>query len=371
MNILIATDSFKGSLPAVAVCAALARGLEAAGHHCEQLPLADGGEGSLRALTTALGGHFEEATVRDPLGRPHTARFGISADGQAAVVEMAEASGLEQLAAAERNPLQTTTYGTGELILAALRRGVQRIYLCLGGSATHDLGMGMASALGYRFYDVAGQTLAGIGYNLGQVAQIDDFRLFVDPKEFELIALTDVTNPLIGSARVYAPQKGADEATVARLEAGTKHLAGLLEQHFHLSLTDLEGGGAAGGMGAGAVAFLGGRLLPGAATLLDLIGFKTAAREVDLVLTGEGALDQQTLHGKLIQSVCNQAHAVQTPVVACCGKLDLPKEALEALGLTAAFSISHGPELLTTALKNTEQYLESFGFNLGKFLSVC
>ncbi|HMP26108.1 MAG TPA: glycerate kinase [Saprospiraceae bacterium] len=359
MKILIAADSFKDALPAVEVCQAMARGAAQAGAHIETncFPLGDGGEGTSTILTFHSQGQWVACSVHDPLLRPVEAGYGISGDGQTAFIEMAQAAGLQLLQPEERNPLKTSTFGVGEMIRDALRRGVTHIVLCIGGSATNDAGTGMAEALGYTFFDAEHQPLQGIGSHL------DKIHYLTAPPRAALPArvtvLCDVDNPLYGTqgaAQVYARQKGADEAAVAELDAGLQHFAYVLQAHFGQDFATVPGAGAAGGLGAGAMAFLNARLQPGIETVMELTNFRAALRNVVLILTGEGKIDRQTLHGKLISGVVK--HAGNIPVIALCGTLQATPVDIKQLGLQAAFSILNRPMLLPEALSETATLLE-------------
>lgn len=369
MTILIATDSFKDALSAEAVCRAIASGLQLAAPEVEAIPfpLADGGEGTAEILTLHSGGRLIDCAVQDPLGRLVKARYGLSADGRTAFIDMAQASGLPLLAHQERQPLRTTTFGTGELILDAIRRGADHILLGIGGSATNDAGMGMATALGYRFYDNSNQLLAGNGRNLQQVARIEDSNLFFDPKKVQVEVLCDVDNPLFGprgAACVYAPQKGASPEEVEQLDQGLQQFAVVLNKHFSKDFSSVPGAGAAGGLGAGAMAFLGAQLRPGIETVIAQTGFEHQLQRANLVITGEGKLDGQTLHGKLIYGICRYAQKHGVPVIAMCGALDASPQQLIEAGLTAAFSITSKPQSLEKAIENTARNLEQTAFNI-------
>lgn len=368
-NILIATDSFKDALPAIEACSAIERGVRAAlpNAHTVIFPLGDGGEGTAEILTRHAGGRMVETRVKDALFRDISAWYGLSEDGHTAFIEMAQASGLQLLSPSERNPLFTTTYGTGELILDALHHGARHLILCIGGSATHDCGAGMAEALGYTFVDTGGQPVSPTGENLVRIAHIDASALRFDPAEITVEVLCDVVNPLTGptgAAHIFAPQKGADEQAVLLLEAGARHLAVLMEEELGKKVDNLPGAGAAGGLGAGALVFLGARLLPGAETVLRLSGFVTALRQADLVITGEGRLDGQTTQGKLLSGISQLTRAAGIPVIALCGAVDAAPKELQALGITAAFSILSQPTSLENAILNTALNLEYAAFSV-------
>jgi glycerate kinase len=322
-----------------------------------EMPLSDGGEGVLDILRASLSLKPVTVAVSDPLGRPLSASYGISADGATAMVEMAAASGLQLLSAKERNPLLTTSFGTGELLADARRRGVRRAFLGIGGSATNDAGIGAAAALGWQFLDETGRTVTPSGGNLSKIARI------IAPAEapFERMdVLCDVTNPLFGptgAAWTYGRQKGGDDHSLAELDAGLRHIAALVEKETgRKGLADMPGAGAAGGMGFGALAFFSAALRRGIDMVLDLTGFDRAAEEADLIITGEGHLDGQSGQGKLIQGVC--ARAGNTPVVALAGKLSVTGEQIRGLGLAAAYSINRVERPLAEMLVATGENLE-------------
>ena len=370
-RILIAPDSFKDALPAVEVSQAIARGWQMARPADELvvLPLADGGEGTLEVLTLQSDGHFEKVEVNDPLFRPVEGRLGLSGDGHTAFVEMAQAAGIQLLARAERNCLYTTTFGVGELILGALERGARRILLGIGSSATNDAGIGMASALGYRFLDERDEELRPVGENLGRIRQIDGSQLRFDPAELEVTVLCDVDNPLFGprgAAHTYARQKGATEEGVLLLDAGLESFSTVLKGHFGRDFSQVPGAGAAGGMGAGALAFLGAMLRPGIQTVMELTGFDARLEQADLVITGEGKVDEQTLYGKLILGITRKAAARQIPVLAFCGTLEATPTQIQAIGLQTAFSLLTRPCTLEEAIAATADQLEQLAFNVAR-----
>ncbi|MFM9948021.1 MAG: glycerate kinase [Saprospiraceae bacterium] len=359
MHILIAADSFKDALDAPGVCHAIERGILAAMPHTRIrcFPLADGGEGTAQILTFHSGGQQVQCMVKDPLFRPVQVSYGLSGNGETAFIEMAQASGLQLLESKARNPLYTTTFGTGELIADALQRGVRHIVLGIGGSATNDGGMGMAAALGLRFLDADGLLLEPVGQNLGKVQRIAG-RLKINAR---VEVICDVDNPLCGptgAAQVYAPQKGADEAAVAELDAGLAHFAELLREYSGRENAHLPGAGAAGGLGAGAMAFLNAQMQRGIEAVMEYTDFETALTGIDLIVTGEGKIDHQTNHGKLIHGICEMAKAHGIPVIAFCGALEASTSDIRELGLLAAFSISNKPQSLAEALAQTEIGLE-------------
>jgi glycerate 2-kinase len=358
LPILVAADSFKDALSAIDVCKAIANGLRErnAALNVRTFPLADGGDGSFDVLSHHLKLEEIKASTVDPLFRPIQARYGMQQD--LAVIEMAQASGLPLLACNERQAAVTTSRGTGMLIADAIARGAKKIILMIGGSATTDGGLGVASALGWNFLDEHGRRLTGIGASLPLVKKIE---LPTQPFNCEIEVLCDVDNPLYGptgAAYVYGPQKGADPITVEKLDEGLKHLATIVEQTLpQAPAARAPGAGAAGGLGYGAMAFLNARLVSGIDRILELAQFDQALSQTKLVITGEGSLDSQTSHGKLIQGLCKRAQAHSIPVIALCGRLGLGLEQIKSVGLTAAYQINDGSGELSQRLANTARDL--------------
>lgn len=345
MHVLLAPDKFKGSLTAPQAAEAMRIGLSQA--HPDWTittrPVADGGEGTASLLTQATQGTERTCQVADPLGRPIQATYGLSGDGRTAFIELAEASGLHRLTPAERNPLHTSTFGTGQLIHDALSTGVAELVLCIGGSATNDGGIGLAAALGIQFLDQANQLIAPVGGNLSRIARIDTTQALPALNRVRIRVACDVTNPLYGptgAAYVYAAQKGADEPMQHQLDAGLRHLAALLDQPGAVSLAAQPGSGAAGGVGFGARVFLNAQLESGFALVAQVTQLAEAVRQVDLVLTGEGKLDEQTLQGKVIRGITRLAQAHNKPVVAFCGQLALTDGQCRELGLQQVVPIT-------------------------------
>ncbi len=326
MQILLCPDSFKGAFTAAQAAAAFARGVRQAYPQARtiELPLADGGEGTLEVLLEAAGGKLVPALAADPLGRPVEAAFALLGEGSEALVEMARASGLHLLMEQERDPWSASTRGTGMLIAAALERGARALALTLGGSATVEGGTGMARALGFRFYDSQGQELTVEGGRLlARIARIDAEQ--VDPRlaGLPVRALCDVNNPLLGergAARVFGPQKGAGPELVEHLEEGLANLARRCEEDLGRNITELPGGGAAGGLGAGVAAFLGGKLVPGIDYVLEQARFESKLDGCALAITGEGAFDSQSLGGKVVSGVWARARRQGVPLAVVCGR---------------------------------------------------
>ncbi len=354
MKILIAPDKFRGSLEAWEVCEAARKGVLEACPEAEVvvIPLADGGEGTARILTRQAQGTFVEVVVQDPLGRDSTCRYGISGDGTVAFIEMAAASGLQLLAEDERNPLRTTSFGTGQLLLHALESGVHTIILGIGGSATTDGGMGIAAALGYRFLDRNGCELAPTGGNLSQVMTIDPQGKHPQLGKTRILVACDVTNPLYGphgAAYVYGPQKGANDEEVCMLDDGLRHFAEIATAAFGYDVSDQPGAGAAGGVGAGALWFLRAALREGVRIVMEQTGLNGLVGEMDLVITGEGKVDEQTLQGKVVKGLAGLCLEANVPLTVVCGTLMIsPQEARQA-GIAYAVSAITRPQSLAAA----------------------
>jgi glycerate kinase len=339
-RVIVAPQSFKGSADAVAVASAIARGVRRAWPDAavEEMPLADGGEGTVRALVTATLGRTRITRVHDPLGREIDAEWGLLGDGKTAVVEMAAASGLPLLRPEERDARVTSTRGTGELILAAAMSGAHRIVVGIGGSATNDGGAGMARAFGYRFFDREGRELEEGGAALIRLARIDGQ---TDPRLVRpaIEVACDVRNPLLGpegASAVYGPQKGATPQIVKELDAALERYADVVERFVGRPVRDVPGAGAAGGLGAGLLAFLDARLVSGAELVLRAVDFASRLRGADLVVTGEGRVDRQSGYGKLTGAVTAAARAAGVPVVAVAGSIGPGHETLALDGLVAA-----------------------------------
>ncbi|GHC26663.1 glycerate kinase [Kushneria pakistanensis] len=362
MHILIAPDSFKDALGALSAAHAIAEGIRQASPEADWTlcPLGDGGEGTLEALLAASGAEARSIEVHDALNRPRMAQWGWIASRRTAIVELAEASGLQHLTNEERDALHTTTRGVGELIHAALEEGAEHLILTLGGSATNDGGAGMMSALGVRFLDDNDQVLAPGGAALSRLFRIDLSRL--DPRLAKLTveAAVDVNNPLCGdqgASAIFGPQKGATREQVDTLDHALAHLAEVTAQATGQNHRDSAGAGAAGGMGFAALAFLNATLRPGIELVMEQVDFEAALERADLVITGEGRLDGQSLSGKTPIGVSRAARRHQVPCVVLAGKLDTGWEKALDEGVTAAFALADGPMALEEALKRTPALL--------------
>ena len=370
MRVLIAPDKFEGSLTADQAARAIDAGLRRARPDAEtvRLPVGDGGAGTLDAIIAA-GFKRVPARVTGPTGGPVDAAFAVAADGDRAFVEMAEASGLRRLPGGRRAPLQATTYGTGELLRAAIDNGARQLVLGIGGSDTTDGGTGMASALGARFLDQHGEPLPPGGSALLRLAHIDVGGL--DPRlgNLDVTVASDVDNPLVGpegAAAVYGPQKGATPDDVLLLDSALRRYAQVLKGDLGLDLAGTPGAGAAGGLGAGAIAFLGGRLEPGIDLILDLIGFHGAAESADLVITGEGKLDYQSLRGKAPHGVARAATAHGVPVVALCGVVEVAERELRAANIEEAHALTEIEPDVQRCIAEAAPLLEQLAERVGR-----
>lgn len=348
MNIIVAPDSFKGSLTALQAADAIVQGIRAVLPEAEivSFPLADGGEGTCEALVLASEGRFVPTEVVGALGGPVKANLGLLGDDITAVVEMAQAAGLSLVPPEKRNPLITTTYGVGQLIRAALDAGSTRIIVGLGGSATNDGGAGMAQALGARLLDAQGNDLPRGGGALLELDRIDASGVDARLQQVTVYAATDVTNPLCGprgASAVYGPQKGATPEVVEQLDKALGRFAYVVERDLGLEVRDLAGSGAAGGLGAGLVAFCGATIRSGASLVLEMLRFDEYLDTADLIFTGEGRLDRQIEFGKAISGVALLAEKHRIPVIAFTGSLDLEPDALARRGVSGVVPILPGP----------------------------
>lgn len=354
-RITIAVDSFKGSLSSREVADAFEAGWRERIPNCQvrKVSIADGGEGTVDALVETLNGDYVEARVADPLGRPIVVRYGVIDGGTTAVMEMSAASGLPLIAPEERNPLLTSTYGTGEMIAHAMERGCRKFLVGIGGSATNDGGTGMLRALGFRFLDAEGCELVGGGEILERIAQIDSSNARKELGECEFVVACDVTNPLYGpegAAYVFAPQKGADAAMVERLDQGLRIYARAIERYNGVQVDQIAGAGAAGGLGGGFKALLGARLERGIDMVLNAMQFDKIIAGSDLVITGEGRIDRQTTMGKAPSGVLREAMAQGIPTIAIGGAVQICDE-LEHSGFAAVLPIVAGPVALDVAMQ--------------------
>jgi len=370
MNILIAPNAFKNSLDAQAVAVAIALGLQQSKADCEcrLFPVGDGGDGTGELLIRHLNGERVNVQVHDALGRSIPSHFGLVDNGRAAIIEMADASGLRLLKATELNPLHASSYGTGELIKAALDKGVNKIIIGMGGSATVDGGAGILSSLGIKFFDKTGSLLKPVPAELLDIASIDTSGLDERILPCEIIILCDVDNKLLGddgAAAVFGPQKGASAGDVVKLDAILTKFAAIALQQTGKDMTTIKHSGTAGGAAAGMYAYLDAKLIPGANSFLNLTHFDQALKNIYLVITGEGSIDEQTLHGKAPAAVAIAAKQKGIKVFGVAGKVpEYPVAALNQY-FDRLISINKAPVDLETALKNTRQNLIAVGKEIG------
>jgi glycerate kinase len=362
MLVVIAPDKFKGSLTALEAAEAMARGVLAAapGATVDRVPMADGGEGIVDALVAATTGSYREERVTGPLGETVVARFGLLGDGRTAVVEMAAASGLVMVPPEKRDPLITTTRGTGELLLAAIGAGAKRVIVGIGGSATNDGGAGLGQALGFQLLDSEGRELPPGGGGLSRLARIEAATRRRALDAVEIAVACDVTNPLCGqdgASAVYGPQKGATPAMVAALDRNLAHFAEIVERDLGLTIKHLPGSGAAGGLGGGLVAFAGGKLEPGIKLVIDAVNLADRLKDADLCLTGEGAIDAQSAFGKTAVGVGRLARSLGCPTLALAGTIGQGAEAVIEHGVDAYFSICPSPIALDEAITSASRLL--------------
>jgi len=375
VRILVAAGAFKQSLTAAEACAAITRGLDESGlgARVEQLPIADGGNGTLDAFLAA-GGERITVQAADPLMRPVAADYGLIDGGRTAVIEMALASGLELLKPSELNPLVATTFGTGQLMADALARGVERIIIGLGGSATVDGGMGCLSALGLKLRDARGNEIPPGGGGLAELAALDAGGMDDRWRDVEILIASDVENPTLGergAARVFGPQKGADPETVELLERNLGHCFRIICEQHGVDVRTVRGGGAAGAFAAGLMAFLNCEIEPGIALVLAHNHFRDRLADCALVITGEGQIDEQTLEGKGPLGVAKLAAAQGVPTIAIVGGLNIDDRALYEAGVQAAFSIVDKPMSLEEALADAEDLTRRAALRLGYVLRLA
>jgi glycerate kinase len=375
LKIVIAPDSFKESLTALEVANAIEEGFKRVLPNAiyVKVPVADGGEGTVQAMVDACGGDIIKLPVSGPLGDEVEAFYGLLGDGRTAVIEMAAASGLHLVPFAKRNPLLTSSFGTGTLILHALNKGVKKIILGLGGSATNDGGVGMMNALGVRFLTKDGQAVRNGGQGLSGIAHIDTAHLDSRLVDVHFEVACDVDNPLCGrkgASAVFGPQKGATPGMAEQLDSNLGHYANQLKLLSGKDVRDIEGAGAAGGMGAALLAFLSTRFRPGIEIVMETVGLQEKVAGASLVITGEGRIDSQTLHGKAPVGVARIAKAAGCKVIAIAGCLSTDSQVVHQHGFDAVFSITPGPMDLQEALLTGAENLTSFSTNLAIALAM-
>lgn len=361
-NFILVPDSFKGTLSAIEVCNIMKSSIKNLYKDANiiSVPVADGGEGTVDAFLYALGGEKKSVWVSDAFNEQKILAHYAMLKDDIAVIEMAACAGLP-LVKNRLEPDKTTTFGVGELIIDAINSGAKKIILGLGGSATNDGGCGMAAALGVKFKDEQDQEFIPTGGTLSQIYKIDMNNIYSKIKDVEFISMCDVDNPLcgkLGASAVFAPQKGADEDMVNLLDEGLAHLAKIIKRDLHIEVKDIKGAGAAGGLGAGSIAFLQSKLTKGIDVILDTINFDELVSKADIVFTGEGKFDSQSLHGKVVMGVANRSQKYKTPVIVVTGAIGENIQEAYNKGITAIFSINKEPmEFSKSALKSKENMI--------------
>lgn len=361
-NFILVPDSFKGTLSAIEVCNIMKSSIKNLYKDANiiSVPVADGGEGTVDAFLYALGGEKKSTWVSDAFNEQKILAHYAMLKDDIAVIEMATCAGLP-LVKNRLEPDKTTTFGVGELIIDAINSGAKKIILGLGGSATNDGGCGMAAALGVKFKDEQDQEFIPTGGTLSQIYKIDMNNIYSKIKDVEFISMCDVDNPLcgkLGASAVFAPQKGADEDMVKLLDEGLAHLAKIIKRDLHIEVKDIKGAGAAGGLGAGSIAFLQSKLTKGIDVILDTIKFDELVSKADIVFTGEGKFDSQSLHGKVVMGVANRSQKYKTPVIVVTGAIGENIQEAYNKGITAIFSINKEPmEFSKSALKSKENMI--------------
>jgi glycerate 2-kinase len=375
MKIVIAPDSFKESLTALEAAQAIEKGMKKVLSEASyvKIPMADGGEGTVQSLVDATEGRIITKTVTGPLGEPVEAFFGISGDKKTAVIEMAAASGLHLVPVEKRNPLITTTRGTGELIIAALDYGIEHIIIGIGGSATNDGGAGMAKALGIKLLDSAGKVIGDGGGALAEIAAIDIST--IDPRlaSVRIEVACDVDNPLTGprgASAIFGPQKGATPEMVQQLDANLGHFAEMIRKEVGTDIEQIAGAGAAGGLGGGLMAFLSAELKSGVDIVLEATKLEDQLKDADFVITGEGKIDGQTIFGKTPIGVAKTAKKHSIPVIAIAGSLGSDSHVVHEHGIDAVFSIVPGIVPLSDAFKNASVNVERLAANLAAVIKL-
>ena len=360
-KIVIAPDKFKGSLTGIEFCNAVERGIKKHFPYTEivKLPLADGGDGTVEALQFYTGGEYVSVKVNDPLNREINANYLFSAEQKIAFIEMAEASGIRLLKTDELNPLQTSTFGTGELIKDAIQKGAKHIILGIGGSATNDAGMGMARALGFRFYDKNSNELDGKGGDLNQLVSVDNSHVLEELADVKFEVACDVDNPLFGTngaARIYAPQKGANPKVVEELDNGLQNFNDVVQKQFGKDLQSIPGAGAAGGLGAGCILFLRAELKSGTQLVKEIAHFDSKINDADWIITGEGKFDEQTFSGKVIKGVLESRTTQKLAVF--CGISELSEKQLKEYKIDFLAEMMAQAKSFEDSIKNSGVYLE-------------
>jgi len=375
MTIVLAPDSFKESMTAKEVCEAMEKGIKKANPNikCIKVPMADGGEGTMQSLVDATDGKVYKVKVQGPLGAEVEAEYGILGDGEVAVIEMASASGIHLVPKEKRNPMKTSTFGTGQLIKACLEHSIKKLLIGIGGSATNDGGAGMVQALGGKLLDSDGNELPLGGGELRKLAQIDLSNLDDRLKDVEVEVACDVNNPLVGekgASYVFGPQKGATEEMVKVLDENLRHYGAKIKECLGIDIVEVPGAGAAGGLGAGLMAFLNGTLKNGLEMVVEYTKLEQKVKEADMVWTGEGSIDHQTIYGKTPYGVARVAKKYKLPVIALAGRIGDGIEPLYDSGIDAIYSIMQGVSSLEDALINGRRNVKKTSENVARLIDI-
>jgi glycerate kinase len=373
--IVLAPDSFKESMTAKEACEAMERGIKKvnANINCIHVPMADGGEGTMQSLVDATGGEIYSLNVIGPLGNEVKAMYGILGDGETGILEMASASGIHLVAAERRNPLVTTTFGTGQLIKACLDHGVKKLLIGIGGSATNDGGAGVIQALGGKLLDKEGKELGFGGEELGKLTTIDLTNFDERLKDVEIEVACDVNNPLCGergASNVFGPQKGATPEMISVLDLNLRHYASVIKEQMNKDVLGIPGAGAAGGLGAGLMAFLNGKLKKGIDMVIEYSGLEEKVKSADMVWTGEGSIDFQTQYGKTPLGVATIAKNYNKPVVALAGKIGEDIDILYSKGIDSIFGIMKGVTTIEEALEKGQENIERTAENIIRMINI-
>lgn len=369
MKIIIAPDSFKGSMSAVDVAKSIEKGVKRVLPKCETLllPVGDGGEGTLEVLIKATDGEIRTCRVKDPTGNIVDANYGVLGNGKTCVIEMSTASGLNLTTPGKREILKSSSYGTGELILNALNDGLRDFIITLGGSATNDGGLGMLSALGLKALDSSGNKLKSGGGDLSEIVSIDNTTFDNRIHECNFIIASDVQNPFIGSngaTKVFGPQKEANEEEIERLEKGMKNWADVIDKHTDIKIHQVAGAGAAGGLGGALHAFFPSEIKSGIDLIIDIINLDEHLQGANLVITGEGRVDKQTLFGKTPLGVAKRANEKNVPTIIIAGSVGEDIESLNEYGVIGVYSIINEPMNLSQAISNANKLLENISYQI-------
>lgn len=374
-KVVLIPDSFKGTLSSDSICNIVGGKVKEHFPECEivSIPVADGGEGSVDCFLTALGGEKVYETVKNPYFEDMTSFFGLINNGETAVIEMASCAGLP-LVEDRKDPRKTTTYGVGQLILAAAKKGCKKIVVGLGGSSTNDAGAGAAAAIGIKFFDKEGKEFIPVGGTLIDIAKIDISNKAKELEGIEIVTMCDIDNPAYGetgAAYIFGPQKGADPEMVKELDKGLVNICEVIEKDIKVDVHSVPGGGAAGAMGAGMVAFFDSKLQMGIETVLDTVDFDTVISDADMIFTGEGKIDTQSLRGKVVIGVAKRAKTKNVPVTAIVGGADDGIDKAYEMGVTSIFTINRLPQDLSISKHKSKENLEATADNILRLIKNC